>query len=558
MQTKERGNDLKRFILSGLIAVFILGILLVGCKAGPKYADLLNVLGEDLDLSSEMIEISGKGDLLKIDCIQPGLDIYDLRVILYSLSSGKQLCEVSLGEDAWNTGLTRDGFYAISLLRQEVVLYDLKGSEVFRKRFSDAGNLWAFGMLNEDADYLLFGRSDSAEIIRYSLTDNKQTTVGKINGYIQGLGCRDNFFYLHKAQGELLRVDLKDKAMESVYYDPAVNFYTMDYGIGTKDTNFLAVSANPRSTVNEIPMTSVDEVPLAAYESGFATLASKQDDDIIRVYHIPDGKVKEVTVQDRVQQAIFLDENTLVAVAKEANQKNRIYYCNLSKTDFAAENVSSAPELLPEALVASSHVSGGTLIENVPLIAQMPAYPTGCESVSAVMALRFAGEIISVDEFIDKHLKKSTNFYVSNGIKYGPSPWEHFIGSPRSKASYGCMAPVIEEALKSYFGSAQRVVNTTGRTLDELCAEYIDRHIPVMVWVSINMIDTYPTNTWTLSDGRAYTWIANEHCMVLIGYDKQYYYFNDPYTGKRVKFEKSLSQKRSDTFDRQSLVVLKM
>ncbi|MFQ9415315.1 MAG: C39 family peptidase [Bifidobacterium pseudocatenulatum] len=28
---------------------------------------------------------------------------------------------------------------------------------------------------------------------------------------------------------------------------------------------------------------------------------------------------------------------------------------------------------------------------------------------------------------------------------------------------------------------------------------------------------------------RSYLWISNEHCMSLVGYDEENYYFNDPY-----------------------------
>ena len=43
---------------------------------------------------------------------------------------------------------------------------------------------------------------------------------------------------------------------------------------------------------------------------------------------------------------------------------------------------------------------------DVPYIDQSRKYPTGCESVSAVMLLRFLGYDISPDEFIDKYLEK--------------------------------------------------------------------------------------------------------------------------------------------------------
>ena len=43
---------------------------------------------------------------------------------------------------------------------------------------------------------------------------------------------------------------------------------------------------------------------------------------------------------------------------------------------------------------------------HVPYIDQSVRYPTGCESVSAVMLLRFLGMEITVDEFIGRYLEK--------------------------------------------------------------------------------------------------------------------------------------------------------
>lgn len=95
------------------------------------------------------------------------------------------------------------------------------------------------------------------------------------------------------------------------------------------------------------------------------------------------------------------------------------------------------------------------LLSGVPLIPQMPNYPTGCESVSAVMALRYAGVDISVDTFIDQHLEKSSAFHYEGGVAYGPDPHKYFLGSPRSKNAYGCMAPVIEKAIRSCLPAGQ-------------------------------------------------------------------------------------------------------
>lgn len=201
-------------------------------------------------------------------------------------------------------------------------------------------------------------------------------------------------------------------------------------------------------------------------------------------------------------------------------------------------------------------LTGAKNIGNVPIIAQKPNFPTGCESVSAVMVLKYLGYDITVDSFVDDYLPKSNEFYNADGKRYGPSPYEYFIGNPRSSSSYGCMAPVIEKALSGYLGGSNKIKNTTGTSLAQLCRDYIDNDIPVMVWASIAMIEVVPTSSWYLSDGTLFTWPGNEHCLVLTGYDDSYYYFNDSYKGAALKYARARVEDRYAKLGKQSLVVM--
>jgi uncharacterized protein YvpB len=194
---------------------------------------------------------------------------------------------------------------------------------------------------------------------------------------------------------------------------------------------------------------------------------------------------------------------------------------------------------------------------NVKTIHQFPEYLTGCESVAAVMALRHAGEQTSVANFIDNHLECSQNFYWSDGKFYGPSPYEYFLGDPRTENSYGCMAPVIKKALISFLGSEKRVVDTTGKSIDQLCLDYIDNDTPVLIWASIGMLQISDGASWILPDGTAFAWPSNEHCLLLVGYDANKYYFNDPYTGKVLGYAKWIVNDRYAKLGKQSLVVKK-
>ena len=199
--------------------------------------------------------------------------------------------------------------------------------------------------------------------------------------------------------------------------------------------------------------------------------------------------------------------------------------------------------------------AGKRVLADVPVLSQFPDFPTGCESVSAVIAMRYAGDQISVDTFVDDYLETSEDFYTSDGISYGPDPSVIFAGTPRNSSSYGCMAPVIEKAMNRYYQGRKTVVNATGTSLKNLCRTYIDRGIPCLVWVTIGMVDAYYTSSWTLPDGTNYRWLANEHCMVLIGYDDSYYYFSDPYRGKQLKYQQWICEDRYKRIGQQALAI---
>ncbi len=205
---------------------------------------------------------------------------------------------------------------------------------------------------------------------------------------------------------------------------------------------------------------------------------------------------------------------------------------------------------------------------NAPYISQKGTYPTGCESVSTVMLLKYLGYKLSVDDFISECLEIK-DFEERNGITYGPDPRKYFCGDPYSEDGMGCYAPVIVKALNKAFETfprerteltagasarfdeteaAFKAVDESGRPLDELIAEYIDNDMPVIFWACINMREPITGPEWLLTDDadeirkltnekftyKKFTWVSNEHCMLLVGYDEKGCWFNDPYDGNGV------------------------
>ena len=159
-------------------------------------------------------------------------------------------------------------------------------------------------------------------------------------------------------------------------------------------------------------------------------------------------------------------------------------------------------------------------------------FPTGCESASATMLLRFWGVDITIAEFVDNYLDRGDINYYSSGT-YAPHPADKFVGDPRSQYSYGCYAPVIVRAINKCLPTSKRVINETGTSLPQLCKTYIDEGMQVMIWATIGMTPVQKGGSYIVeTTGKVFEWPAGEHCLLLVGYDSQNYYLLDPYKNR--------------------------
>ena len=163
----------------------------------------------------------------------------------------------------------------------------------------------------------------------------------------------------------------------------------------------------------------------------------------------------------------------------------------------------------------------------------MPDYPTGCESVATVMALQHAGINKTVLSFINSYLYRTSVPFDPN-ISFG--------GDPRdTRNSYGCYSPVIKKALDKCFQSLEisfyKAVELKNVSLQQLCSDYIDKDIPVIMWATIDMKPARNGDRWYYN-GKLIQWIIPEHCLLLVGYDDEHYIFNDPLKSKPFTYYK--------------------
>ncbi|MGN0517978.1 MAG: C39 family peptidase [Acutalibacteraceae bacterium] len=179
----------------------------------------------------------------------------------------------------------------------------------------------------------------------------------------------------------------------------------------------------------------------------------------------------------------------------------------------------------------------------VPTLSQFPNLPTGCEATSAAMVMQYYGKDITPEQFADSWLECSNDFYYYEGELFGPDPNRVFAGDPFSENSYGCYADVIVNAINvnSDRLTAEKIPDST---LDLLCEEYIDNNIPLLIWATTSMKKSRDGTVWNLEDGETVRWISGEHCFVLVGYSKDYYFFNDPQSGSIVAYQKYVAEQR--------------
>ena len=174
------------------------------------------------------------------------------------------------------------------------------------------------------------------------------------------------------------------------------------------------------------------------------------------------------------------------------------------------------------------------------------------------MLLRDAGYSTSISYFVDNALDKGY-LYSEGGTLYGPDPNVSFIGDPRSSSGYGCYAPVIVNALNRILTGGDKAINVTGTSMEELLTNFIDNGTPVAIWATINMIEMEYGTQWVVPEtGSLFTWKSHEHCLVLVGYDDDYYYINDPYNSNGLcKYSRSVVEDRFAVMGYQAVVILK-
>lgn len=181
-----------------------------------------------------------------------------------------------------------------------------------------------------------------------------------------------------------------------------------------------------------------------------------------------------------------------------------------------------------------------SVILDAPAISQFPELTSGCEVTSLTMLLQYYG--INKDKLeLAKEMKKDpTPLQVDEkgNIVYWGNPNLGFVGEVTGKGKgFGIYHTALYELLEAYVPTAVDLTGSDFETLERQVA----KGIPVVVWTTINM-QMPPESRWVVWDtpiGPIKTTFL-EHAVLLVGYDEDHVYVNDPWTGKaKVKVDKA-------------------
>ena len=205
------------------------------------------------------------------------------------------------------------------------------------------------------------------------------------------------------------------------------------------------------------------------------------------------------------------------------------------------------------------------MIEGLEVIPQVE-FKAGCETYACTMLLQTLGYDMDEHLFLDKYLEIRYPWYDDNGNMHAPDMYSSQVGD--IYGGWGVYCTAMAKYMNHYLsdvGSEQKATAIENIPLEEICEKYISKGIPAMIWGTVEMLEPYPRFTWTVDYvdenahykvGDQFTWLQHEHCLVLIGYDEENYYFGDSCAGKVSVFEKELSETRYEQIGMQAIVVM--
>lgn len=275
-------------------------------------------------LNTELVQVKAKGDILKIDCITPGLYTADIRVVMYDLKNNKALSETDLGEKYWETGITENGFYAIDIDEKTLYIYDNAGKVTKQKTFTDSEKWSSACCVSADETTFLYTTAKDGEIFLYNI---KEDILQKIEGskfYADKAEFNNGKFFLIGVDNELTEIT-SDGKLSEIPNEIKANYVTTDFGVKTTENNFAVYDIQNDKTVF-VPFEIAEETVVGIGKEGFTTAVFKDNGSVLRIYNIKEKNVSKIESEENVESVCYTDDGKILIVAgSPADKTHKLY-----------------------------------------------------------------------------------------------------------------------------------------------------------------------------------------------------------------------------------------
>ncbi|MFL6557286.1 MAG: C39 family peptidase, partial [Bacillus sp. (in: firmicutes)] len=213
--------------------------------------------------------------------------------------------------------------------------------------------------------------------------------------------------------------------------------------------------------------------------------------------------------------------------------------------NISSDNTGNKPETINEQNKQGNNVGTGdksnvvdttpkrdSFMLNVVLIKQNPELRYGCEVTSLAMMLNFAG--VNTNKMdLYRSIQKDPDPLIRSPkgdiLRWG-NPSDGFVGDMTGrKAGYA----VFDQPMISLINQKlpERAVNLTNKPFNQVL-EHVAKGYPVVVWTTGDY--RLPDRPEGWYHGKQYIKTPLDlHAVVLVGYDTNYVYLNDPLSGKK-------------------------
>lgn len=277
-----------------------------------------------------------------------------------------------------------------------------------------------------------------------------------------------------------------------------------------------------------------------SYEDKIDNLNNKYNEIIDKIDNIVSYDInKDNFKYNNIISTLDSDYNNLVLVNNDLSNK----LDGLSKQIVNLKNTYN--KIMEEQTMKNTFI-----IDGVSKINQYSeGYPTGCESAALTILLRYYGLNINMSDVVDR-LPKGSLPYTENGIRYGGNPYVEFVGHPNSSSSYGVYEKPILSVAESFKSG---VIDGRGMKLDDVL-KIVSEGRPVIVWVSMNMAVPYISTSWTYKPtGEKISWMANEHALVIVGYNQNNIVVSDSLYGMIKYYNRNVFESRYNTYGKRAV-----